>query len=108
MRALPWIIAATGIGAAAYVLANTPGPEFATGNDTIEQAARKTAVWGSKKRLKGTGTHLVGKLKKGIGKATGDTNLADSGVADQVVGSVKNAAGAVAQAAGQTMHGLNR
>jgi hypothetical protein len=39
MKALPWIIAGTAIGVAAYVVLNTPGPEYATGNDTLEQAA---------------------------------------------------------------------
>ena len=34
--------------------------------------------------------------------------LADEGAGDQVTGRVKNAAGAVAQAAGETHHDLNR
>lgn len=108
MKALPWIIAAAGIVAAAYVVANTPGPEYATGNDDIEDAARRTSIWGSKSRISGTGTHLVGKLKEGLGNATGNPDLADQGVVDQVAGSVKDAAGAVAQAAGQTLHDFNR
>lgn len=108
MKALPWIFAAVGIAAAAYVVANTPGPEYATGNDDIEGAARRTSVWGSKSRISGSSTHLVGKLKEGFGNATGNPDLANQGVVDQVAGSVKNAAGAVAQAAGQTIHDLNR
>jgi uncharacterized protein YjbJ (UPF0337 family) len=108
MKTLPWIIAAVGIGAAAYVLANTPGPEYATGNDSIEGAARNTSQWGSKKRMSGTGTRLAGKLKEGFGNVTGNQDLADEGLGDQVAGSVKDAAGAVAQAAGQTLHDFNR
>jgi len=108
MKALPWILAAVGIGVAAYVVANTPGPQYATGNDDVESAARKTSQWGSKKRVTGTGTRLGGKIKQGLGNLTGNPDLADQGVGDQIAGSVKDAAGAVAQAAGQTLHDLNR
>jgi uncharacterized protein YjbJ (UPF0337 family) len=94
MKALPWLLAIVGVGAAAYVVLNTPGPEYATGSDSIEGAARDTSTWGSKKQA--------------IGKATGNADLADEGVFDQVAGSVKDAAGSVAQAAGQTLHEFNR
>jgi len=99
MKSLPWILAALGLGVAAYVVINTPGPEYATGNDSIESAARKTSAWGSKNRVT---------IKEGIGNLTGNPNLADEGVADQVAGSLKDAAGSVAQAAGQTIHEFNR
>jgi uncharacterized protein YjbJ (UPF0337 family) len=108
MKSLPWILAAVGLGVAAYVVLNTPGPEYATGNDSVEDAARRTARWGSKSRITGTGGHLAGKLKEGIGNLTGDSDLANQGVADQVTGSLKDAAGAVAQAAGKTLHEFNR
>jgi len=108
MKAFPWIIAAVGIGVAAYVVANTPGPQYATGNDDVESAARSTSQWGSKKRVSGTGRRIAGKLKEGLGNVTGNPNLADEGVGDQIVGSVKDAAGAVAQAAGETIHDFNR
>jgi uncharacterized protein YjbJ (UPF0337 family) len=108
MKSLPWFLAAVGIGLAAYVVMNTPGPEYATGSDNIESAARGTARWGSKNRISGAGNTLTGKLKEGLGNITGDADLANKGVGDQIVGSVKDAAGAVAQAAGQTIHDLNR
>lgn len=108
MKSLPWILAAVGLGVAAYIVANTPGPEYATGNDSIEDAARKTSAWGSKNRIAGTGKNLGGKLKEGIGNLTGNPDLADEGVVDQVAGSVKDAAGSVAQAAGKTLHEFNR
>jgi uncharacterized protein YjbJ (UPF0337 family) len=108
MKALPWFLAAVGIGAAAYIVMNTPGPEYATGNDEIEGAARSTSQWGSKSRLRGAGGKFVGKAKEAFGEATGNPDLADEGVLDQVAGSVKDAAGSVAQAAGQTLHELNR
>ena len=66
MKSLPWILAAVGLGVAAYVVTNTPAPEYATGNDDIENAARKTSAWGSKNRITGTGTNLGGKLKEGL------------------------------------------
>jgi uncharacterized protein YjbJ (UPF0337 family) len=108
VKAIPWIIAGIGVGIAAYVVLNQPGPQSATGNDDVEEAAGKTTLWGSKQRLYGTGGNLAGKLKEGIGRITGDDQLADEGVADQVVGAVKDTAGRVAQAAGQTIHDLNR
>jgi uncharacterized protein YjbJ (UPF0337 family) len=108
MKSLPWILAAVGLGVAAYVVINTPGPEYATGNDDIENAARKTSAWGSKNRITGTGTNLGGKLKEGLGNLTGNDDLANEGVVDQVAGKIKDAAGSVAQAAGQTIHEFNR
>lgn len=108
MKNLPWFLAALGLGITAYVIAKTPGPQYATGSDSVEGAARDTSQWGSKTRVRGAGGKFVGKLKEGVGRATGDPDLADEGVGDQIVGSLKNAAGQVAQAAGQTIHDLNR
>ncbi len=108
MKALPWILAAVGLGVAAYVVANTPGPEYSTGNDGVEDAARRTARWGSKNRIAGTGSSIAGKIKEGVGNLTGNDDLANQGVVDQVSGSLKDAAGSVAQAAGQTLHQFNR
>jgi len=106
---IPLIAAIAGaVGVAAYVLMNTPAPQHATGNNTIEGAARKTSQWGSKNRIKGAAGNLVGRVKEGVGRMTNNPNLADEGAGDQVTGRVKNAAGAVAQAAGETLHDLNR
>jgi uncharacterized protein YjbJ (UPF0337 family) len=108
MKALPWILAAVALGAAAYVMANTPGPEYATGLDTLEDAARGASQWGSKNRLRGAGGKFVGKAKEALGDLTGNPDLADEGTGDRLVGSIKDAAGAVAQDAGQAIHDLNR
>jgi uncharacterized protein YjbJ (UPF0337 family) len=108
MKSLPWVIAATALGIAAYVVINTPGPEYATGSDSVEDAARGTSQWGSKSRVKGTGTNLFGKAKEAVGNVTGNQDLANEGVGDQIVGKVKDAAGSVAQAAGQAIHDLNK
>jgi len=103
------LTAAAGAAAiAVYYALNTPAPEHATGSDTVEGAARSTANWGSKNRISGAGSRLAGKLKEGFGRATGNADLADEGAGDQVVGSVKSAAGELAQAAGQTLHDFNR
>jgi uncharacterized protein YjbJ (UPF0337 family) len=108
MKALPWVIAGAGVGIAAYVVLNQPGPRYATGNDDVEYAAGRTSFWGSKQRLSGTGRGLAGRVKEGVGRVTGDDQLADQGVADQVAGAVKDTAGQAAQAVGQAIHELNR
>jgi uncharacterized protein YjbJ (UPF0337 family) len=108
MKNLPWFLAAVGIGLAAYVVLNTPGPEYATGVDGVEDAARGTSRWGSKARIGGAGNRVVGKVKEAFGSATGNPDLADEGLGDQIVGHVQDAAGSLAQAAGQTIHDFNR
>ena len=89
MKNLPWLFAALGLGVAAYAIAKTPGPQYATGSDTLEGAARDTSQWGSKARVRGAGGKFVGKMKEGFGRATGNPDLADEGVADQIAGSLK-------------------
>ena len=108
MRALPWIIAGVGMGLAAYIVLNRPGPEYATGNDDIENFAGKTALWGSKQRISGTGRGLVGKFKEGLGQVSGDDRLSDEGVADQVIGGIQDTAGKAAHVVGDVIHDLNR
>src|ERR1700728_3041189 len=108
MKALSWGIAGVAVAIVAYIVLNQPGPQYATGDDDVEYAAGRTTLWGSKQRLYGRGGGLAGKLKEGIGRVAGNAQLADEGVADQVTGAVKDAAGRVAQVAGQTIHDLNR
>jgi uncharacterized protein YjbJ (UPF0337 family) len=108
MKALTWVVAGVGVGVAAYIVLNQPGPRYATGDEDVEYAADRTALWGSKQRLSGTGGSLAGKFKEGIGRVTGDDQLAGEGVADQMAGAVKDTAGRAAQAVGQTIHDLNR
>jgi uncharacterized protein YjbJ (UPF0337 family) len=108
MKALTWVIAGVGAGIAAYVVLNQPGPQYATGDNDVEYAASRATLWGSKQRISGIGGGLAGKLKEGIGRATGNEQLAGDGVTDQIAGAVKDTAGKAAQAAGQTIHDLNR
>ena len=106
---LPFLLAAaSAVAIAAYIIANQPGPEYATGSDTLEGAARNTAQWGSKKRISGSANSVIGKVKQSVGDLTGNADLANEGLVDQASGAVKDAAGEVAQAAGQTIHDLNR
>jgi uncharacterized protein YjbJ (UPF0337 family) len=109
MRALPWIIAGVGIGVGVTMLLfNESGPEYATGYDGVESAARKTFGWGTKKRAEGKVGSFAGAIKEGVGRLTGDDQLAGEGAADRVVGKMKDAAGQLGHAAGETIHDLNR
>jgi uncharacterized protein YjbJ (UPF0337 family) len=108
MKPILWILIGVGAGIAAFVILNQPGPQYATGNDDIEDAADDAALWGSKQRLAGRGRNVVGKFKEGVGRITGSDELAGEGVTDQVVGGMRDVAGRVGQAVGETIHELNR
>jgi uncharacterized protein YjbJ (UPF0337 family) len=108
MKTLAWLVAGVGVGLAVYLVANAPAPEYATGSDNLEGAARNTFGWGVKQRATGFGSNIAGRVKEGLGNLTGNPNMADSGVADQVAGNVREGVGKVAEAAGQTLHDLNR
>ena len=108
MKTFVWLAAGIGIGLVVYLIANAPVPEYSTGSDTLETAARKTFGWGAKERAGGVGSNIAGRVKEGLGNLTGNADLADSGVADQVEGNVREGVGNFAQATGQTLHDLNR
>ena len=106
---VPWIVAGIGAGiAATWVLMNQPRFQADTGYDSVDEGAARTYGWGSKARVSGTGRNIVGQVKEGFGRITGRADVANEGMADQAAGSIKNAVGTVAQAAGQTIHDLNR
>jgi uncharacterized protein YjbJ (UPF0337 family) len=109
MKNLPWIVAGIGVGAAVtWLLFSQPSPQYATGSDTIEDAANRTFGWGSRQGVAGAGANLAGKVKEGVGRLTGDQDLADQGTLDQAAGHVKAGAGKFARAMGETIHDLNR
>ena len=108
MKAFPWIFVGVGFGVLAYIVLNQPGPQYATGDDDVEYAAGRTTLWGSKQRVAGTGGGLAGKIKEGLGRVTGDDELAAEGEGDQLLGAIKDTAGKAAQVAGQAIHDLNR
>ena len=111
---IPWIAAGVGAGIATwFMLRNQTAPALRTaggptaGYGSVDDAADRTASWGDRQRIAGTGTRVLGKMKEGLGRITGDPNLADSGAADQAEGTLRDAAGKVANAAGQTLKDLN-
>jgi len=108
MKTLAWLVAGIGIGLVVYLVANAPGPEYATGSDNLEDAAQNAFGWGLKQRGAGLGSNIAGHIKEGLGNLAGDADLANRGVADQVAGDVREGVGKFAQAAGQTLHDLNR
>jgi uncharacterized protein YjbJ (UPF0337 family) len=109
MRALPWIIAGVGIGVGVTILLfNDAEPNYATGYDGVESAARKTFGWGTKQRAQGKVGAFAGAIKEGVGRITGDDQMAGEGATDQVVGNVKDAAGHLGHAVAETIHDLNR
>jgi uncharacterized protein YjbJ (UPF0337 family) len=46
-----------------------------------------------KDRIEGAGKQVKGKVKEGVGKATGDTKLQGEGKADKAEGKVQNTVG---------------
>src|SRR5258705_12271635 len=94
MRALPWIIAGVGIGVGVTILLfNESEPGHATGYKGVERAARKTFNWGTRRRAEGKVGSVAGAIKEGVGKLTGDYEMADEGAADRVAGNGKNHGG---------------
>ena len=58
----------------------------------------------------GEGDGAVGcrAVKEGVGRFTGDDDLAMECLAERAVGDVKDAAGVVGESVGETIHDLNR
>ena len=108
MKTFAWLAAGIGVGLAVYLIANGPEFQYATGSDNLEDAARNAAGWGTKQRATGLGGNVVGRVKEGLGNLTGNPDLADEGLGDQIEGNVREGVGKFAQAAGQTLHDLNR
>jgi uncharacterized protein YjbJ (UPF0337 family) len=108
MKTLAWFAAGIGIGLVVYLIANAPESQYATGSDTLEDAARSAADWGTKQRVAGAGADVLGRVKEGLGDLAGNPDLAAEGTGDRVAGNIEEGAGKFAQAAGQTLHDLNR
>ena len=109
MRGLPWLLAGTAIGAGVAMLVLTDREqEYDTGYDSVDRAARKTFGWGTRQRAEGKIGSVVGSVKEGVGRFTGDPDLAAEGTLDKVAGRAKDTAGEFGQAAAQTLHDLNK
>lgn len=103
---LPWVIAIATAGVAIYIVNKNANMQRAgTG---VDDAASQTGAWGTKQRVKGTGSGLLGQVKQGVGKVTGDKQMQGDGMLDEAAGNIKNAAGKAADAVSDTLHGLDK
>ncbi len=109
MNKFMWILGATCLGVAAYVLISEAqnNPRTA-GYDGVDDLSDQVGDWGTKKRVSGTGGVLGGKLKQGFGKLTGDDELQGEGAVDEGTGRVKDLAGQAAHAVSDTIDDLRR
>lgn len=89
MKNLLLILCGAGLGIVAYILLNENNPQ--------SSFADQTGAWGIGKQVSGAGNSVVGSLKEGFGKLTGDEPTRASGLADKAKGAVQDAAGSVAQ-----------
>ncbi len=108
MNKFMWILGATCLGVAAYVLLNGSQGAGLAGADDVDEFGDRLSGWGSKNRMKGTGGVLGGKLKQGFGDITGDDRTKGEGVVDEAVGHVKDTAGQAAHAVSDAVSDLNR
>ena len=113
-NAFPWIIAGVGAGIATYLLLREQnGPRYAAasaydaGYDAVNNAAARTDAWGIRQRVAGAGSSVLGKVKEGVGRMTGNDRLATEGALDDAAGQLRNATGTAANAASQTLRDLN-
>src|SRR5947209_10000563 len=103
------LLAGGAIGAAvAVVVLNERGPQYDTGYDGVDDAARRTFGWGTKQRAKGKVGSFMGSAKEGFGRFTGDPDLEAEGSLERTAGNVRDAVGEVGNAAAQTIHDLNK
>ena len=109
MKGLSWLLAGAGLGIVAYIFfTQEPSQRYASGYDDIDDAADAAGRWGTKQRVTGTGTGVLGRVKEGVGRATGNDSLEGEGVVDQAAGAVKDTAGKVAHAVEGTIKDLNQ
>jgi uncharacterized protein YjbJ (UPF0337 family) len=110
MKGFPWILAGIGIGIAITYIVYTsePEPAYSSIDDGFTDAARKTFAWGTRQKARGKVDSAAGAIKEGVGNLTGNQDLADEGTGDRIVGKAKDIVGQLGQAAGQTIHDLNR
>ena len=109
MKGLSWLLAGAGLGIVAYIFfMQESAPRYAAGYDDIDDAADAAGRWGTKQRVTGTGGSVLGRVKEGVGRVTGNSDLEGEGVVDQAAGAVKDTAGRVAHAVEGTIKELNQ
>ena len=105
MNKFMWILGATCLGVAAYVLiADASANRRAA--DGLDDLSDDVSDWGTKNRVKGTGGVLGGKLKQGFGKLTDDDDLQGEGAVDEGVGRIKDVAGRAAHSVSDAISDL--
>ena len=107
MKRQVWIPLALGI-VATYIFLDRRASRYAAEYDEWERAADRTDLWGSKQRIAGTGRDFLGRMKEGVGRLTGNDELAGEGAVDQIAGAVQDTAGKVANAASDAIRDINR
>ncbi|HVC90779.1 MAG TPA: CsbD family protein [Acidobacteriaceae bacterium] len=107
MKRQVWIPLALSV-VAAYLILDHRAARYAAEYDDLEAAAIRTADWGSKQRITGKGRSLLGRLKEGLGRLTGDQDLAERGVVDQIAGAAQETSGRAAHIVSDAIHDLNR
>ncbi|MHB1795060.1 MAG: CsbD family protein [Acidobacteriaceae bacterium] len=107
MKRQVWIPLALGI-VATYIILDRRACRYAAEYNELDEAADRTDLWGSRQRIAGTGRDLLGRVKEGIGRITGNDDLAGRGVVDQIAGAMQNATGKAANAASDTIRDFNR
>ena len=107
MKRQVWIPLALSV-VAAYLILDRRAARYAAGYDDLEAAAIRTADWGSRQRITGIGRRLLGRLKEKLGQLTGDEDLAERGVMDQIAGAAQDTSGRAAHVVSDAIHDLNR
>ena len=102
-----WFLGGATLIAAVYTVMNQQAGITASA-DGVDEAGTKAGLWGTAQRGFGFGGQLKGKLEQGVGSLTGDETLTNQGVFDEVAGSVKGAAGKLAQVVGKTIQDLKK
>ncbi len=107
MKRQVWIPLALGI-VATYIFLERRAARYAAEYDELDEAADRTDLWGNKQRIAGTGRDLLGRMKEGIGRFTGDDDLANRGVVDQIEGAMQGTAGKAANSVSDTIRDFKR
>ena len=98
MKALPWILAGVGAGAAiAYVILNQPNRRPRRVGIRWRMPPSAHSGGAASRGCRASATKVGGKIKEGLGRVAADPDLADEGVGDQAVGAIKDGVGAVAR-----------
>lgn len=107
MKRTFFLLGSVALALAAYLILNAPESSLAAAAEPDELGSR-AGRWAAKQRLSGAGSSLAGSVEETAGDLVGNDQLANQGAFDQAKGTVKDAAGQVANAVEDTLHDLNR